>query len=65
MHNLIYYKNHYGRIGFSQADNNFSSSVKGVKAENNVSVKGTSEAEVKKAFKDYIDELTVKDSKKI
>ena len=39
--------------------------ISGVKAENNVSVKGTSEDEVKKAFRDYIDELTSKDSKKI
>ena len=65
MHNIIHYKEHYGRIGFSHTENNYSSSVKGVKAENNVSVKGTSEDEVKKAFRDYIDELTSKDSKKI
>lgn len=65
MHNLIHYKEHYGRISYSHMDNNFSSSVKGSKAENNVSVKGMSEDEVKKAFRDYIDELTLKDDKKI
>lgn len=65
MHNLIHYKEYYGRISFSHTENNYSSSVKGVKAGNNVSVKGTSEDEVKKAFRDYIDELTLKDNKKI
>ena len=57
MHNLIHYKEHYGRISYSASDNNFTSSVKGIKAGNNVSVKGSSE-EVKKAFKAYIDEMT-------
>lgn len=65
MHNIIHYKEYYGRIAFSHAENNYSSSVKGVMAGNNVSVKGTSEDEVKKAFKDYIDELSLKENKKI
>ena len=60
MHNLIHYKEHYGRISYSSNDNNFTSSVKGVKAGKNVSVKGSSEEEVKKAFKDYIDEMSNK-----
>ncbi len=58
MHNLIHYKEYYGRISYSASDNNYTSSVKGVKAGNNVSIKGSSEEEVKKAFKDYIDEMT-------
>ncbi len=65
MHNLIHYKEHYGRISFSAAENNYSSNVKGSKVvSNDVSVKGKSEAEVKKAFKDFIDEITTKDTKK-
>lgn len=58
MHNLIHYKEYYGRISYSASDNNYTSSVKGIRAENSVSVKGSSEEEVKKAFKDYIDEMT-------
>ncbi len=57
MHNLIYYKEHYGRISYSASDNNFTSSIKSEKSLNNVSVKGSSEEEVKKAFKEYIDEM--------
>lgn len=67
MHNLIHYREHYGRISFSASDNNYSSSIKGSKTEGqNISLKGNSEAEVKKAFKDYIDELISKtENKKI
>ncbi len=61
MHNLIHYKEHYGRISYSSNDNNFTSSVKGVKAGKNVSVKGSSEEE---AFKDYIDEMSNKSNTK-
>ncbi len=65
MHNLIHYKEHYGRISFSAADNNYTGNVKGGRVEDNkVSLKGKSEAEVKKAFKDYIDELTAKETRK-
>ncbi len=63
MHNLIHYKEHYGRISYSSNDN-ITSSVKGVKAGKNVSVKGSSEEEVKKAFKDYIDEMSNKSNTK-
>ena len=64
MHNLIHYKEHYGRISYSSNDNNFTSSVKGVKAGKNVSVKGSSEEEVKKAFKDYIYDMSNKSNTK-
>ena len=57
MHNLIHYKEHYGRISYSANNKEFTSSVTGEKTAKNVSVKGSSEEEVKKAFKDYIDEM--------
>ncbi|HIZ89085.1 MAG: hypothetical protein MSA07_05980 [Mucispirillum sp.] len=57
MHNLIHYKEHYGRISYSANNKEFTGSVAGEKTSNNVSLKGSSEEEVKKAFKDYIDEM--------
>ncbi len=57
MHNLIHYKEHYGRISYSAGDRKYTSSVKGMMADNSISVKGLSEDEVTKAFKDCIDEL--------
>ena len=60
MHNLIHYKEHYGRISYSSNDNNFTSSVKGVKAGKNVSVKGSSEEEVKKAFNEMSNKSNTK-----
>ena len=57
MHNLIHYKEHYGRISYSASSKEYTSSVAGEKTSNNVSLKGSSEEEVKKAFKDYIDEM--------
>ena len=55
--NLIHYKEHYGRISYSANNKEFTGSVAGEKTSNNVSLKGSSEEEVKKAFKDYIDEM--------
>lgn len=57
MHNLIHYKEHYGRISYSANNKEFTGSVAGEKTSSNVSLKGSSEEEVKKAFKDYIDEM--------
>ncbi len=64
MHNLIHYKEHYGRISFSARDNQFTSNIKGKNMGNNLSVKGSSEEEVKSAFKNCIDELINQNSAK-
>lgn len=58
MHNLIHYKEYYGRLFFSSVDKQYVGKVKNAGDSGNMVFKGNSEEEVKKAFKDYIDELS-------